>query len=64
MGDRHFIKLKCAYCKKKNPKPCESDFWEAQYVAYAESSGITTFICDYCGKENQIIMEFKAKTKK
>jgi len=47
MGDRYYIKLKCAYCGKLNP--------------FAPSCGITTFDCDYCKKKNLIEVEFKAK---
>ncbi len=60
MGDRYYIKLDCAYCGKENPKSKNDRFWEDGYLYYAESSGFTTFKCDYCGRKNKIIMDFKA----
>lgn len=56
MGDRTYLKLKCAYCGKENPDPkkmCE--FWESEYIVYAPSCGYTTFKCDFCDKKNKII---------
>ena len=65
MGEKYFIKIKCAYCGKLNPKkPKESGIWMEDYIMYAESCGFTTFKCDYCGKENQITMKFEAKKSK
>ena len=54
MGDKWFLKIKCVYCGEENPKPCDDEWWQSDYVLYAPSCGITTFTCDFCGKENKI----------
>lgn len=50
MGDRYGLQLKCAYCGAMNDG-----------VYYAPSSGVTTFDCEKCGKENAIAQEFRAE---
>ncbi len=56
MGDRYYLKLKCAYCGQENPDPKKIDpeIWESEYVYYAPTCGYETFKCDFCGKDNNI----------
>lgn len=62
MRDRIFIQnLKCAYCDKPN-NPDGGDF-SPDGVYYAPSSGVDTFLCEYCRKENKIVESFKAVKK-
>lgn len=49
MGDRYYIpNMKCKKCGKIQSEP----------VYYAPSCEITSYQCEECGKENQIIMSF------
>ena len=57
MGDRYWVKLKCAYCGKDNYP--QNDI-EPDGVYYAPSSGVDTFKCDKCGKKNRIGLSFIA----
>jgi hypothetical protein len=50
MGDRFTLDLKCAWCNKLN-----------EDVYYAESSGVTTFLCDECLQESEIVVQFVSK---
>lgn len=59
MGDRIYLRLECAYCGKMNPED-EKNTCIYDWTCYAESCGITTFICEYCKKENQIVENYQA----
>jgi len=62
MGDVYYLKLKCAYCKRMNPKKDKTNqYLQEDYVYYAENCGVTTFKCDFCNKVNKITQEFKTK---
>ena len=62
MGDTYFInKIKCAHCGKVNN--FEADEWGFG-LPYAFEFG-QEFICEYCKKQNKVIMDFvAAKTQK
>ena len=48
MGARYFWDEKCEHCGTTHG------------VMYAESNGITTWKCDTCGREYDIIMKFES----
>ena len=48
MGDRFALEgLKCGHCGEPQEE-----------VYFAESSGLTTHICEKCGKNNEIVQGF------
>lgn len=47
MSERYIIFPKCAWCNKRNQEVLYSFEWA------------TDFKCEYCGKENDIEIEFK-----
>lgn len=59
MGDRYYLKLKCAWCKKLNEHRDQSGFG-MDGIYYAPSSGATGFKCEHCGKRNEIVESFIA----
>ncbi len=61
MGDRWNLKLHCAFCGKLNPKQIKNpDYWEDNFIYYAPTCEVKDFKCDYCGKKNKIVEDFKA----
>ena len=57
MGDRTYIKIRCAYCNHLNNP--DNDIFESG-VYYAPTSGFDTFKCERCDKINFINSDFKA----
>ena len=67
MGDTYFIKeVKCAYCSKMNNFEDIDEFFRG--LPYQFEFG-SDFVCKYCKKKNEVIMDFiavktKSKSKK